>query len=396
MKSRFSGKPTKRVSKVGTPYWVQYYYDARGIRHSASGETKRKAQDNADAKLRNGNEGKATDGSRFAEFAEYFLLKSASGREGRRAMDFETARSYKHYITTYINPILGNKLLVKITTSDMRDLSDSLLKNTKTRTTAQRIFTITKVILRYAVTLEIINSVPGDTLRIASDWHRIESQRRARIPSETEMRAIEDAAWACYTSENKGTRRSYRRYYPLFLILRTTGMRISEALALKWGDFNSELTRVVVSRRVSIPAAGKEEEERISAPKTRNGIRMIPVSEPVKDVLLDWKTYGSKQKRPDDWLFAVAKGNPLNYSNVIGKFWQPLLKRANVTHYGIHSLRHYYASLLIKDGKYKELTNLLGHHSSNFTMDTYGHLIRDGGKVLDDIAKNVSAGLRSH
>jgi integrase len=45
---------------------------------------------------------------------------------------------------------------------------------------------------------------------------------------------------------------------------------------------------------------------------------------------------------------------------------------------GIHQLRHYYASLLIRHGEsVKVVQARLGHASANQTLDTYSHLWQD-------------------
>ena len=386
--SALSGTAQKKTLKSGDVSWIQYWYDDRGKRHNCSADTKRKAVEAANAKLKELNQDACSDDTRFEEFSTIFMKKSAIGREGRRAMDPDTAHSYEHYLRTYVNPILGNKLLTRITTASMRELMEHLIISTKTRTTANKIFTITKTILRYAVTLELIGVVPGDTLKITKDWHAAEQHKIDRIPSEGEMRLIEAAALASYHSNNGAVKKAYRRFYPLFLILRTTGVRISEALGLQWDDFSETMDRVTIKRRVSIPAKYKEEEDRIARPKTRNGVRTLPISVGVRVVLQAWRAEAKYE-----WLFPVANGNPMSYSNVRNKFWVPLLERAGVALYGMHSLRHYYASLLIAAGRYKELTHFLGHHSAAFTMDTYGHLLRGNGDIMDEIAESVSRGL---
>jgi len=43
--------------------------------------------------------------------------------------------------------------------------------------------------------------------------------------------------------------------------------------------------------------------------------------------------------------------------------------------YGVHKLRHFYASIMITAGTQpKRLQELLGHSTLAMTMDTYGHL----------------------
>ena len=61
----------------------------------------------------------------------------------------------------------------------------------------------------------------------------------------------------------------------------------------------------------------------------------------------------------------------------------------------MHSLRHYYASKLIEANKKKEislleLSKFMGHHSYNFTLSVYGHLIKDQ-EAEQRVVKDLSA-----
>jgi integrase len=59
--------------------------------------------------------------------------------------------------------------------------------------------------------------------------------------------------------------------------------------------------------------------------------------------------------------------------------WKPTLRRAGLpTGYGMHALRHTYASTLIAQGQHPRVIQArLGHASIVETMDTYGHLFPD-------------------
>ncbi|EIE50582.1 phage integrase family site specific recombinase [Citreicella sp. 357] len=70
-----------------------------------------------------------------------------------------------------------------------------------------------------------------------------------------------------------------------------------------------------------------------------------------------------------------------------------LLKAADVKEFGIHGLRHYYVSLLVRRGKIKEASSLAGHASVSFTLDQYGHLIPGDQKTLDELSAIVADGM---
>ncbi|MGH3397328.1 MAG: tyrosine-type recombinase/integrase, partial [Streptosporangiaceae bacterium] len=74
-------------------------------------------------------------------------------------------------------------------------------------------------------------------------------------------------------------------------------------------------------------------------------------------------------------------GGPLNRAAFNTKVWGPARRRARVPDgkdadaAGMHQLRHYYASALLRGGiDIKRLQSYLGHHSAAFTIDVYGHL----------------------
>ncbi len=60
--------------------------------------------------------------------------------------------------------------------------------------------------------------------------------------------------------------------------------------------------------------------------------------------------------------------------------------------YGLHALRHFYASWIIEQGfSPKKCQTLLGHSSIQMTFDTYGHLFPD---PKEDLAKLEAAELK--
>ena len=373
--------------------WIQAYYDGNGKRRTASGATKSAAKSAADKKIKEGNNGINTDADcRFEDFSKRFMDDSRLGRHGAVPLRFETLRSYQLYIDSRINPIIGNKMLASITNKDMTELMQHCIASTKARRTAQRAFTVAKIILRYAISLDIIGSLPGLTVKIGTDVKDEKVALQERIPSTKQMEALQAAAHARYNSPNGAIKKAYRRYYPLFLILRTTGMRISEALGLKWSDFTADYSRVSIVRRAAPPGKGQSEESRIKTPKSAKGIRMVPVSRELRDVLLVWKV--EQETNDNGWLFAVENGNVANYSNINTQFWKPLCKAAGITGFGMHSLRHYFASMLLREGYYKEASGLMGHSSSAFTQDQYGHIQQKDNK-LDLIAAMVTDGIKT-
>jgi len=76
-----------------------------------------------------------------------------------------------------------------------------------------------------------------------------------------------------------------------------------------------------------------------------------------------------------DGLVFRLEGKPIT-RQAFGHVWRPAARAAGLpAGTGMHSLRHYYASLLIRYGEsVKTVQARLGHASASETLDTYSHL----------------------
>ena len=163
---------------------------------------------------------------------------------------------------------------------------------------------------------------------------------------------------------------------PLFELLAATGLRISEAIGLRWSDLALEdssshlQVRRAVVRRV------------IVAPKSRHGARLIPLSGELAATL--------RENRPGDaasdaYVFPGRDGAPSDPGSLRRRVLAPAAKARRPHRRGLHTLRHTCASLLIEAGLSPlRLQRWMGHHSAAFTLETYGHLLDgDLGSPLD-------------
>ncbi|MCA1852837.1 MAG: site-specific integrase [Beggiatoa sp.] len=86
-----------------------------------------------------------------------------------------------------------------------------------------------------------------------------------------------------------------------------------------------------------------------------------------------------------DLVLPSGAGNPENHGNLLNRGFYPALRRAGLRKIRFHDLRHTYPSLLIANGEHpKRIQALMGHSSTNVTMDMYGHLMPGGGGEVAD------------
>jgi len=188
------------------------------------------------------------------------------------------------------------------------------------------------------------------------------------------------------------------RWRPLLVTAIFTGLRSSELRGLCWVDVNFDKRVVHVRQRA-------DQWGTIGAPKSAAGDREIPMSPTVTSVLREWRLACPRHApvglndQGQLWLvFPNGNGRGENHSNIVNRGLPPIQVAAGVVgddgkpKYGMHALRHFFASWVIERGfSPKRVQSLLGHSSIQMTFDVYGHLFPS---LEDDHAK-FAAGERA-
>jgi integrase len=191
---------------------------------------------------------------------------------------------------------------------------------------------------------------------------------RVKPPTTEEVLAIHDAMPASLKA--------------IILIGAGTGLRQGEAFGLTVPHVRMLHRLLVVEQQLIIrPGAPPA----LSPPKTEASRRQIPIPDVVLEAVarhleefpptLDLVGHVSGQ--PEPLLFSNGKGGPL-YRSRFNETLQSACHSAGVTGLTFHDFRHYYASLLIRQGEsVKVVQARLGHASAQETLDTYAHLWPD-------------------
>ncbi len=153
------------------------------------------------------------------------------------------------------------------------------------------------------------------------------------------------------------------RWQPFFRFLAATGLRVSEAIALRWENVQLGSNPHVKVRRAIV--RGRE-----YGPKTSYGRRDVPLSADLAGALLG--TRGSDS----ELVFPAVNGAPLERHNVSRRVLKPAAKQTGLDWVGFHTFRHTCASMLFAEGRNAvQVQHWLGHHSASFTLATYVHLL---------------------
>jgi integrase len=179
---------------------------------------------------------------------------------------------------------------------------------------------------------------------------------------------------------------------PLLTVLSITGLRIGEALALRWSDVelnNADSATLMVKRTLGrVPLAPPGQRLQFKEPKTDMSRRTIPLMQRVVTALRVQKLQA--KINPDDLLFPGEMGGKLDQkvvwnavkrslrkieSNIAAgdllarRRWGHLVKTLRV-----HDLRHTAGSIMHQNGvSAKEIQKIMGHSNIQTTLDIYVH-----------------------
>jgi len=155
------------------------------------------------------------------------------------------------------------------------------------------------------------------------------------------------------------------------LVCVSFGLRISEALALKWKDVDWLNGRLSVERGIV--------RQIVDDVKTANSERALHVSVEMLAILKAWKQ-ATQFSGPDDWMFAgpVQLGRlPWSYKQVWRRY-KNAAADAGIGHLGTHSLRHTFRSWLDAVGTTVAVQQKLMRHADiRTTMNIYGDVVTD-------------------
>lgn len=161
---------------------------------------------------------------------------------------------------------------------------------------------------------------------------------------------------------------SYRR---IVAVLAGTGLRQGEALGLLVDNVDWLRRTVTVDHQQQTKPGGGVELVPVKRPASN---RVVPVGQHTLDVLA---AQVAEHPPVDGRLWRSSSGAPLERA-VFGEAWRKAARAAGCPEVTPHDARHFYASLLIRQGlSVTVVAQHLGHQDATETLRTYSHLWGD-------------------
>lgn len=265
-------------------------------------------------------------------------LESANVRESTREY-------YERAMRLYVLPALGKVRLDKLTPERIEALYRKL-----DTAKARKAHLALRRCLAVAVRWRWLAANPCDRV-----------QRPAHKPRKPELWTLTQLAAFLGVAKD----------YPLLMLLAATGMRLGEALALRWRDVAPDGSVVTVRES----AAWLRGRWVFQPPKTAAGVRIVRLPYPAIEALARLRAQAGDVS--DDRLLFEGKkhGQPVSYAYA-HKMMRRACARAGVPRIRLHDLRHLHASLLLAEGvPVPEVAKRLGHASAQVTMSIYAHAL---------------------
>lgn len=300
----------------------------------------------------------------------------------------ETTRvAYIELYKKHVSPVLGKRTLDNIRYSDIQRLYTSLCAASAIRpSTVQKINSILIQTFAIAVMDNLIRSNPAEhAFANVSKRLSLESEHRNALTIEET-----DILLNFVYSTNE-----FSRWGPLITVLLGTGLRIGEALGLTWSDcdFQNNLIRVTHALLYK-PTTTTGFIYRISEPKTRSGMRTIPMLKDVRETLQAIKESQARKKYDP---FVVDGYAGFIFLNNNGKVFTPAavfdaLQNIVTTYnraetfaaqkegrdakllprFSAHILRHTFCTRLCEQEQDTRLIqDVMGHKNIRTTMEIY-------------------------
>ena len=154
------------------------------------------------------------------------------------------------------------------------------------------------------------------------------------------------------------------------LLALQAGLRIGEVCALRWCDVDFEKNVIHIRHTISrVPSPNNEYKTMLilDTPKTASSLRDVPMPSSLRQVLLI-----AYQNRVSEYV--VSQNQSFLGTRTFDYQYRRLLKKYNIQIFSFHTLRHTYATRCAEHGMdAKTLSRLLGHSSSNTSLNIYVH-----------------------
>lgn len=314
--------------------------------------------------------------------------------EGKTELKPSTRQNYIYMYNRYVREKLGKRKIADIRYSDVKSFYSGLLNGKGTSRTngfkpnsLEIIHTILHPTFTLAVRDCVIMKNPTEgVMAEIKKSHNWDKPKRHALTEEQQRVFMEFVD----TSE------TYQHWAPLFTFFLGTGCRVGEGVGLTWDDVDFKNNTISINHNLIYrkQVDSGECEMHITTPKSKSGVRIIPMLREVREALLEIRLVQMKSGGNDteiDGYTGFVFLNRCGYVNnphAINRAIERIRLACNkseaerakkehrqpveIPHFSIHNLRHTFCTRYCEnETNIKVIQEIMGHADISTTMNIY-------------------------
>lgn len=208
--------------------------------------------------------------------------------------------------------------------------------------------------------------------------------------------------------------RKYKEYLPMFAFFLGTGTRLGEMTGITWKDIDLKRNVISINHSMNYSRVNGKRIFHVSTPKSKSGIREIPILPDLKKQLLILRQYdfvtgihgNSVIDGYTDFVFHTSTGKPyiqtgINalISRIVSNYNEQETDRAQREHrtpellpnFSPHVLRHTFCTRFCEnESNVKVIQTIMGHKDIKTTMNIYAHATSDKiQETMQDLSSKI-------
>ena len=290
-----------------------------------------------------------------------------------------TLTRYMIDVEQHISPALGNIPLCDLRTTHIQMFYNRMLKNGMSAKSLKNLHGVLHEALERAV---MINLIPKNTSN-ACVLPKVKQSEMHPLTGEDVPRFLDAIRNDPFND--------------IYFVALFTGMRQGEILGLTWDNISFEQQTILVSHQLQRVRKNREYHfSDLKNSKTRYiqpAPEVMAVFQQIKDEQIAIRnTPGTSWHNDMNLVFVDKNGRNLSCMTLYHHF-KAIAARIGKPEMRFHDLRHTYATLSLQTGaNIKTVSSQLGHATTAFTLDRYGHTT---DPMRQDAARRMSAYIQS-
>ena len=304
----------------------------------------------------------------------------------KRGIKDNTLQNYKYMYNMFVRPSFGKLHITAIKKSDVKRFYNTLADERILQiSTIDTVHNVLHQVFDMAVDDNYIRKNPTDKmLKELKQSHNFEQEKRKALTVE------EQNLFMDFLKKNP----KYNHWYPVFAVMLGTGLRVGEAVGLRWCDIDLDTGSIDINHTLVYYNRGDGNgcSFGINTPKTKAGERKVPMMDFVKEAFLQerkqQKELGLSCKASvdcyTDFIFINRFGDT-QHQGTLNKAIRRIIRDCNdevllreeensvlLPKFSCHTLRHTFATRMCEAGvNIKAIQDILGHKNIETTMNIY-------------------------